>query len=321
MSISIETISLNDERVAFVEARPEGWAGYVKVDEFHKALKEQGIPEKLWPSKPTPAKRLERAMKAQRDSRRVLIRPLPRSRGWSLVTEDEVGLELEGDEQHKTAHSVDLTCVVKYVNNTAYVDATPWDHPRAQSVKEEFSKFENIFKCSEDLSQWFSQKIIPWCRGVATRSRGGAYYIMKGEYLSRVIKISNALEKVSYSDQKIISIGDKTVGINRVHVGGRIILKPEVASETAVEILLDNFIQECEQIAANINDRVTKGSLGHRALTSQKDLATDQIDKLGDFEGVLGTKLTDLRNSLTKAKDGAGMAALAALAAKEQADG
>lgn len=320
MSITIEDISLDDDRVAFVEARPEGWAGYIKVEELHKALEAEGIPKKMWPSKPTPGKRLERAMRAQKDSRRVLIRPLNKAKGWSLVVEDDMELELAGYERHKTAHSVDLTCVVKQINNIPYVEATPWDHDRVNSVKQEFSRFEDVFKSSEDLSQWFSRTIIPWCRGVATRSRGGSYYVMKGDSLDRVRKVSKALAAVSITYETPMTVGDKTINLTKVGVGGRIILKPEVASDTAVEILVDNFIHECEQITASIKERVSNGSLGYKALTTQKGMATDQLSKLEAFEDLLDTKLDTLRESLGDAKEEAGMAALAALAKKEARD-
>jgi hypothetical protein len=312
-SIKIENISLDDERVAFVEAKPEGWAGYVKVEDFHKALKTVGIPEKLWPSKPTVNKRLERAMKAQRSSKRILIRPLNKARGWSLVLEDEKELALEGTELHKTAHSVDLTCVVKKVNDTAYVEATPWNHPNVASIKHEFDKFENVFKCSEDLSIWFSQTIIPWCRGVATRARGGSYYIMKGDSLDRIRKVAKAIQTVSQTNDYPMPIGDSSITISKVYTGGRVILKPEVASSAAVEILVDNFISECNQVAETICTKAREGNLGHRALSTQKGLAVDQIDKLEAFEELLGTKLDTLRDSLNEAKEEVGMAALNAL--------
>jgi len=43
--ITIEDIDLNDERVAFIEAKPGGWAGSVTVEAFSKALDAAGVPE------------------------------------------------------------------------------------------------------------------------------------------------------------------------------------------------------------------------------------------------------------------------------------
>jgi hypothetical protein len=316
-NIAIENISLDDERVAFVEASPSGWAGYIKVEEFHQALKDARVPEKMWPAKPTIHKRLERAMKAQRHSTDILIRPLSQSKGWSLVVEDGKELELEGDEKHKTAHSVDLTCRVKLVNDLALIEAVPWDHPNVKSIREEFSRFEDVFKCSEDLSHWFSQKIVPWCRGVATRSRGGSYYIMKGDDLNRIRKVSTALAAVSETFEIPIKVGDTHVNLTKVGQGGRIILKPEVASTAAVEILMDNFITECGQVTDSISAKAKAGKIGKRALTTQQGLATDQLDKLEAFEELLDTKLDIYRDSLNEAKEEVGMAALFALSSED----
>ena len=93
---------------------------------------------------------------------------------------------------------------------------------------------------------------------------------------------------------------------------------PEVASETAVEILLDNFISECEQVAGGVSSKASDTNLGHRALSTQKETAGQQIDKLEALEDVLGTKLDTLKGKLDEAKDEAGMAALAALAKREE---
>lgn len=311
-SIAIEDISLDDERVAFVEASPHGWAGFVNVEKLHKALENAGIPEKLWPSEPTTSKRLERAMKAQK-AKNILIRPLSRGQGWSLVLEDGKELELAGDEKHKTAHSVELTCRVKKVNDTPYVEAVPWDHPNVAAIKQDFERFEDVFKCSEDLSIWFSRTIVPWCRGVATRARGGSYYIMKGDSLDRIRKVSAALADVSSTYDTPIAAGGKTINITKVYEGGRIVLKPEVASAAAVEILVDNFINECEQVSDTISYKAKNGKLGERALHTQKGLCTDQLDKLEAFEELLDTKLDNLTDKLNEAKEEVGMAALLAL--------
>jgi hypothetical protein len=312
-SITIEDIPLDDERVAFVEAKPDNWSGYVDVQEFYDALKDVGVPEKLWPSKPTANKRLERAMKSQKTSRRVLIRPLSKAKGWSLVLEDSNELELEGQEHSKTAHNVVLTCRAKKVNDQDYLEITPWDHPYAMSVKKDFDHFQHLFKCSEDLSHWFSQTIIPWCLGIATRARGGSYYILKGESLDNIMKVTLALNKVSSTYTTPIVINDAIINVTKVSKGGRIILKPEVASTVAVEILMDNFISECEQVTDMVSEKIKEGKLGYRALSTQKELASDQLSKLGEFEQLLGTKLDDLRDKLNGAKEEAGLAALIAL--------
>lgn len=312
-AIAIEEIDLNDERVAFVEAKPVGWAKTVSVEAFHTALKDAGVPEDLWPSEPTANRCLERAMNDIKHNRRTLIRPLPKGKGWSLVFEDGDELELDHANQQKYAHSVELTCRVKKVGDTPYVDCVPWDHPEALTVKAKFEEWQDVFKCSQDLSIWFSQTVVPWCNGVATRARGGSYYILKGASLERMVKVAKAVEAVSDSYNVPRYVGNATINLTTVERGGRVVLKPEVGSTAAVEILLENFISECDKVCDTVGERIEAKGVGHRALSTQQNIATEQAAKLKLFEEVLDTKLDELRDRLEETQASAGMAALAAL--------
>jgi hypothetical protein len=312
-AIAVENIDLNDERVAFVEAKPAGWALTLDVETFHKALEDAGVPEEKWPSAPTANKCLERAVNAQKHNRRTLVRPLPKGKGWSLVYEDGEELELDGGHSVNYAHTVEMTCRVKKSNDISYVDITPWDHPLASSVKKEFAQWQNTFKAAQDLSIWFSQTVIPWCNGVATRARGGSYYILKGESLNRMRKVAEAIEAVSNYYSSPLSVGDSTVNITRVEQGGRIILKPEVASQAAVEILLDNFVSECDRLCDTVGKKLTDSKLGHKALSTQQEISSSQVEKLKLYEDVLDTRLDDIRDRLKETESNAGLAALKAL--------
>lgn len=313
-NIKVETISLDDPRIAFVEAKPVGWAGTVSVDSFHTALKNAGVPEDLWPNEPTPNKCLERAVKDLAENRRTLVRPLPKSKGWSLVIEDAEELDLEKAPASGTyAHTVTLTARVKKVNDTPYVDCTPWDHPLASKLKQTFASWQGVFKCSQDLSMWFSQTVVPWCQGVATRARGGSYYVIKGEPLDNMLKVQKALDEVSYTYENVKYVGGVSLSLTTVETGGRVLLKPEVASTVAVEILLENFISECDRVCDDVGGKLENNSLGHRALNTQAKIAGDQASKVKLVEQLLDTKLDELRDRLDELESDAGVAALAAL--------
>jgi hypothetical protein len=319
-AIAIDDIDLNDERVAFVEAKPSGWAGTVSVEDFHKALDAAGVPKEKWPSEPTGNKCLERAVNGQKHSSRSLIRPFPKGKGWSLVYENAEELNLEDFNEgnpsngNRFAHIVDLTCRVKKVNDVEYVEVTPWDHPFARDIKNSFTEWQGTFKCSQDLSIWFSQTVVPWCNGVATRARGGSYYILKGDALNRMRKVDRALERVSHCYSTPLEVGGTTINLTRVEQGGRIILKPEVASAAAVEILIDNFVSECDKVCDTVTKGIEKKGVGHKALDTQQSIATAQVTKLKLFEEVLDTKLDELRDRLIETESSAGIAALQALA-------
>jgi hypothetical protein len=322
-AIAIDDIDLNDERVAFVEAKPSGWAGTVSVEDFHKALDAVGVPEEKWPKEPTGNKCLERAVNGQKSDRRTLVRPLPKGKGWSLVYEYETQLDLDnrmietdhtGHDVSLPSHKVGMTCRVKKVNDVEYVEITPWDHPSASAVKQSFTEWQGTFKCSQDLSIWFSQTVVPWCNGVATRARGGSYYILKGDALNRMRKVDRALERVSHCYSTPLEVGGTTINLTRVEQGGRIILKPEVASAAAVEILIDNFVSECDKVCDTVTKGIEKKGVGHKALDTQQSIATAQVTKLKLFEEVLDTKLDELRDRLIETESSAGIAALQALA-------
>lgn len=319
-NVKVENISLDDERIAFVEAKPVGWAGTITVDSFHTALENAGVPKNLWPSEPTPNKCLERAVKDLAKDRRTLVRPLNKSKGWSLVYENASELDLaaktteaDGTVREHKAHKVELTARVKKVNDTPYVECTPWDHPLATKLSQTFAAWQGVFKCSQDLSMWFSQTIVPWCQGVATRARGGSYYILKGDPLNNMLKVQAALDDVSSSFDSTRWVGDTAIKLTTVESGGRVLLKPEVGSTVAVEILLENFIGECDKVCDDVGAKLTDNSLGHRALNTQAKIAGDQAAKVKLFEGLLDTKLDELRDRLDELESDAGVAALAAL--------
>jgi hypothetical protein len=242
---------------------------------------------------------------------------LPKGKGWSLVYEngEELNLEDSGNPSNgnRFAHIVDMTCRVKKVNDVEYVEVTPWDHPFASNVKHEFAQWQDTFKCSQDLSIWFSQTVVPWCSGVATRARGGSYYILKGDGLNRMRQVAAALEDVSQYYCTPLAVGESTVNITRVEQGGRVILKPEVASQAAVEILIDNFVAECDKLCDTVGEKLTDSKLGHRALNTQQTLASSQVEKLKLYETVLDTRLDDIRDRLEETESSAGLAALKAL--------
>lgn len=326
----ITDISLDDDRVLFVEAKPAGWAGDLHAQTLLDALEEHGVPPEVWPSAPSDNKCLERALHSMR-SRRSLVRPLPKNKGWSLILEnaDDLDLERPEDSDGRHSHTVELTCKIEkseFEHGASTVRVTPEDHPAVPLIKQEYTRYrgegdrEGLFKCSQDLSYWFSQTIVPWCHGVATRSRGGSYYIMKGKYLDRMKKVAKALEDASTFKQEQIMVSGEPVSLTKVHLGGRIILKPEVATTTAIEIFVDNVINECDKACDNLVEKLEKNDLGARALRTKKEEAAKVMDKLKEYEKLLGMNLQDVKDRLNEVSAGIGMAELKLLGEKDQAE-
>ena len=314
-TFTVEQIDLDDDRIAFVEAKAAGWAGTIKCTDLHNALEDAGVPSEVWPSEPSPNKCLERAVKELASDRRTLVRPLKGSKGWTVVIEDAEALDLEVSNlpYTPTAHTLDLTARVKKVYGQHIVEVTPWDHPLVPRIKRHYADWLGRFKAPHDLSQWFTQTVIPWCSGVATRSRGGSYYVLRGEPLERLEKCVRALHKVSNTSSTTRTVGGIAVPMTSVMEGGRIVIKPELASTVAVEVLLENFLNECDLVSDNVEKSLSNTNLGHRALKTQAGVAKAQAEKIALVERMLDTQLDDVRNTMLRLESEAGVAALAAM--------
>lgn len=338
--MNIEELSVDDPRVMFVEAKPSGWAGYVKVNDFYRALHDAGVPPELWPNLPTDNKCLARGMQDIRPGgRRHLVRPLPKARGWALVIEHGEGLDLEVAEELKRvgaeseieeSHTVEITAKVLREETDAHMSTlriTPEDHPAVSLIKEAYrfhrgTDDENLgqFMCSEDLSVWFSQTVVPWVRAVSTRSRGGSYYVLR-EHMPRMKAVVQAIESVSTYKTDVIKELTSGTQLKRTKVlkGGRIVLKPEVPTSAAIEILIDSVVNEMDREIDKLDEKLRSGELGGRALDTQATYVDQLGSKLKEFEDLLGVGLLDVRDRLAEAEAGVGMAKLKVEAEKEAA--
>lgn len=336
--MNVEDLSIDDPRVSFVEVKPAGWAQYIKVNDLYKALNEANVPPAVWPGLPSDNKCCGRGLKDIRpEGRRHLVRPLPKSRGWALVIENGEALDLEAaeelrrlgaDEDVEDSHKVEITVKVQRAEDDEHVSSlliTPDDHPAAPMIREAFrfhrgTDDENMgmFMCSEDLSVWFSQIIMPWCRAVSTRSRGGSYYVLR-EHFSKLKAVSDAISAVSEYKSEVIKQlpNGKNLCRTKVLTGGRIIVKPEVPTSAAVEILIDSVVNEMDREIDKLDERLRAGSLGTRALDTQASRVGTLGDKLKEFEDLLGVGLTDVRDRLAESEAGVGLAKLKVEAEKE----
>jgi len=327
-------INIHDDRVLFVEAKIAGWSGYIKVNDFYDALLEAGVPRPLWPSAPTDNKCLERGMKDLQGPRK-LVRPLAKGRGWSLVVEDADALDLERpddeEDDERNAHKIEVTAKVERAEDDNHVSTlriTPESHPAVPLIRDAFqfhrgTDDENLgmFKCAQDLSMWFTRTIVNWCNGVATRSRGGSYYVTKGENLNRLEKAVDALNKVSSFDTTPITLSSgQTVHHNKVSVGGRIVLKPEIGSAVAIECLIDSVIADCDKACDEMDDKLRSGSLKIRGLEAQAKHAEELEAKLKQFEDLLGVGLEDTRGRIGELVAANGLTRLRLEAERDKAE-
>ncbi|NIN67215.1 MAG: hypothetical protein GTO63_21450 [Anaerolineae bacterium] len=235
-----------------------------------------------------------------------------------------------GTVQRTNAHKVEITAKVERAEDDGHLSTlniTPEDHPAVPLIREQFAHHrgtsdENpgVFKCSQDLSVWFSQVIIPWVRGTSTRSRGGSYYVIRGLNLNRLESVAKALEACStYSMTPIKLPSGHIIHRTKTLKGGRIILKPELGTAAAIEVLLDGVCNESDKLCDNAHDALTKGKKGIRALETQDTRLEKHLDKLKELEDLLGDALSDMTDRVNETKAATGMMKLKLEAEKDKA--
>ena len=307
----MEFIDINDPRVLFVEAKSYAWAGSVSVDKITEALSNHGVPTKYHPVKPSKNVCLKRAMKSLADNR-MLIRPLPKCDGYSLVEEKPEELDLTS--AGSIAHTIELT--VKLDNN-GNLEFTPVNHVVVPIVEAEMNRHYNeeggLLHCGTDLSTWMSSTIMPWVNGISTRKRGGSYYVTKGKNLDNLRKVVDALHSISSFTTHTRTILGKNIGINKVHKGGLIVLKPEVTSVDSISIFMDSIISECDsaidELAAGLSDK----KVNTAGVKSRKLIVSGMMEKIKHVEELLQTNLEDVRARIDEVSVGIEVAEFAML--------
>ena len=135
---------------------------------------------------------------------------------------------------------------------------------------------------------------------------------MLREHFARIKAVTTAVEAVStYKVEVIKELPDGgQLKRTKVLTGGRIVLKPEVPTHAAVEILIDSIVNEMDREIDSLDGKIRGGDLGTRGLDTQATKVDTLGDKLKEFEDLLGVGLTDIRGRLAESEAGVGMARL-----------
>lgn len=310
MTIELQNANL-DHPAVFCAHTQFSHAGYVATDAVFAALSAVDIPQSLWPKVPSLHVSLGRAVRevAGRADRVETI-----GDGWVLTSILQDKLDLENpDNTGDDAYKVSVTAKIIKEGEVTRVRITPEDSLQAPLIRREFETHRNQFKASEDLSVWLSTIVIPEVNGVATRSRGGAYYVLKGAKLELLKRIKTALDSVSVTTNKEYKCLDseKVFSIPKVVQGTSIMLKPEFLALDAIKIMLNGIIEDTDRVCDGLHSKLMKahtGELGKRGLKTQIQVAETLETKLGDYSKALGLDLSDLNARLLELKSGLGMA-------------
>ncbi|MDB5716178.1 MAG: hypothetical protein JWO15_3575 [Sphingomonadales bacterium] len=270
-------------------------AGTVEKDVFNAALSKV-LPDHLLPGNSKDGKYLKRALETIRESRSAnLVRKVGGDK-FSIVHETRDLLDLDLIGEHDPAYSVTLNAdLVNNPDGSQSIKVTPEDHPQAKAIKEEFERQRMLYHSGTDLSQWLTIKIINHVNGVSGRDRGGFYFIPAGEDTARFQEIMEVLHAVSTFDSS-----------GRLLAGIKIYAIPAVLSDNMAEAVVDSITDECEQMAAEINEKINEASLTTRGWNGQRKVIIEMSNKISKFGNLLGVGFDNLLSKINELENGIG---------------
>jgi len=220
---------------------------------------------------------LKRAME-QLKGKRMLVRPLGGGT-YSLVSE-----RVQDDGIHAD-YTQDLTASF---DDTGAVVFEPSDHAKIQQVRAEFAVQKSQLN-ARDISVMLL-RFIKHSMAVALRADGGFYFVPPAG-----IPTFRAAAKVlrSISAHQCYEI-------------------PAMRSSEAVAAILDAVAHEAAYEIASMEAVLDAGEAGPRALRSQARNCEQAAAKVASYEGLLGTKLTELQAQLESLRNRLVEAALVA---------
>ncbi len=289
-------------------------AGTLNKDALDQALLTV-LPKKLLPGVSGDTKYLRRAVESVRPSRSSnLVRKLSQGKGFAMVSENREALDLEeamlGDKDPEDAYEVGFDAkIVTHDDKSTSLKITPSDHPLAAQVRVQFEAQKGLYHVGTDISQWLTQKIIPYCNGVCGRDRGGFYYIPAGEDVARFEAIASVLRTMSSFDAN-----------GRMLNGVKVYTIAAIYSENLAEAVVDSLVEETEQLYADVETKMHEGDLGLRGWAGQRKILLNMHTKINKYAELLGVGLEDLTTKLNDLTNGIGCLEASLQYERDQAD-
>ena len=251
----------------------------------------RGLDVKLVPSLPTPEVALRAACHEQQETR-ILIRPLEKRAGYSVVREKASGDDL--------AWGVLLRAKVDVIGQLhvepGEVPQTPEQlSARVAKLNADFTSHMQTIPQAR-MSGWLVD-LATRVAAVRLRDTGGIYFVPRpalDEWREMVRAIRAA------SSHAVFEI-------------------PSMRSDEAVAAILDAITQEAETALAALEKELAEGDLGGRALENRANEARALKGKVSTYEKLLGKKMDAMQASLENIAANLTAAALAKTAAEEDA--
>ena len=262
--------------------------GSVRLAALQDAWHRAGLNPAWLPELPSTEKRLGRAVERvaspSAKSDRVLARPIARSGHWALVAESVQG----SDANATVVHSTSLTVrVVKGL--IEYSD--PW-HPLASQVAAEFNAQDGLLD-RDDLAIWLVDLLRGRLYGTRLRPRGAPYYLLPA-HLGVWRQVCDAVGAADAGDCYTL---------------------PTLQGQEATRAVLDALVRDVNDDADDYSAAVTGGKVGPRGLRARVNDCDALLERIAQYEGLLGGALEGIRARVQSVQDAAMVAALQAEAA------
>lgn len=259
-------------------------ASTVSLDMLRQAWLAEGLDPEWLPAPPSPEQKLSRAVRSVTDLR-TLARPLARRGHWAIVREEVHG---EGTIA-MLSHKQELTARILPGATLPVYHGGDDDGAMARVIDRAFAEQEGLLD-RDDVALWLVKVIERRIYGTPLRQRGGLYYVLPAQidtWRSIVRAVQNASAGACYT-------------------------LPTVQGEEATRAVLDALTHDVEGAAVEYNTAVTEGTLGKRALRARVADCDALLDKLAQYEGLLGGALDKVRGKVVQVQDAALAAAFAA---------
>lgn len=267
--------------------------GDVRLDTLAQHWQQAGLPADWLPDLPTADKRLGRAVTSVSELRK-LARPVERRGHWAIVAE-----VVEGDGDAATLRHAQVLSVRLEAGEPHFTDAglTSQSILLSAQIRSVWDAQEGLLH-RDDVALWLS-KLIARVYGTPLRSRGGLYYVLPSQ-VERWRAITSCVEAAG---------------------AGSTYTLPTLAGEDATRAVLDALARDVADDVQQYTDQILSGNQGPRALRARVRDCDTLLERLTQYDALLGGALDTVRQSVLTAQELAVVAALRVEAAEEEAAG
>ena len=208
----------------------------------------------------------------------LMIRPLSKGVGYALVQETDTGTDMEYSEIYR-AIVIEGSLVGRQGRTVVCKVGKAGGNLDPMEVMNTLQpRFEAYNGCvtSEKMGSCLSS-IVRHLGGVAVRPRGGVYWL---------------------SDSALPKFQEVAEVIEQLAPGSQVFRVRTCADEQTVRLVSSSLAHEVQTEASRIQEKLSEGSLGERAIESCQKRLKELRNKVESYEGILEQDLETLRDRL-----------------------